>query len=174
MSSSYPSPQYYPPVPAQPQPPVQYYGGAQAQPVQYYAQPTFPQYGQPQYGQQYNQYGMPCGNLPAVAGPTSEEMSGASMAHWLGIFVGWLAPVIVLVSNDGRSAFVRRHAMAAINFHVSMLIWVMIAAFASMLLVGIPFLIGLAVYEIVGAIQGGMAASRGEEFQYKLTINFFS
>lgn len=104
--------------------------------------------------------------------PTSDEVSLAAMAHWLGLFVTWLAPVIVLAANNGRSEFVRRHAVAAVNFHLSMVLWVMLASFASLLIIGIPFLLALMLYMVVGPIQGALAAGRGQDFRYAMTIDF--
>ena len=54
---------------------------------------------------------------------------------------------------------------------MSRLAYVGVLAFV---LIGIPLLVALAVLYLVTTIQGAMAANRGEEYRYPLTIRFLS
>ena len=107
----------------------------------------------------------------------SDERTWAIAAH-LSSFVaayvalGLLGPLTVMLIAGPRSAFVRRHAVEALNFNISVLIYLAIAAVLSLVLIGIPMLIAIGVLYVISVIRGAIAASRGEEFRYPLTLRF--
>jgi hypothetical protein len=76
---------------------------------------------------------------------------------------------------------VGRHARAALNFQLSLLIYfvggVVVAFVAALTIVGlilsaliIVFLIGLFLLELVFAVLGAVAASRGELYSYPFSL----
>jgi uncharacterized Tic20 family protein len=67
---------------------------------------------------------------------------------------------------------VDEHGKEVINFQISITIWMFIAGIFIFLLIGIPFLITLAVLQIVFVIIGALKADRGELYRYPLTIRF--
>jgi len=105
----------------------------------------------------------------------SDERTWAIAAH-LSSFVaayvalGLLGPLTVMLIAGPRSAFVRRHAVEALNFNISVLIYLAVAAVLSLVLIGIPMLIAIGVLYVISVIRGAIAASRGEEFRYPLTL----
>ena len=105
----------------------------------------------------------------------SDERTWAIAAH-LSSFVaayvalGLLGPLTVMLIAGPRSAFVRRHAVEALNFNISVLIYLAIAGVLSLVLIGIPMLIAIGVLYVISVIRGAIAASRGEEFRYPLTL----
>ena len=116
------------------------------------------------------------GTLPAPQPlSASDERTWAIAAH-LSSFVaayvalGLLGPLTVMLIAGPRSAFVRRHAVEALNFNISVLIYVAVAAVLSLVLIGIPMLIAIGVLYVISVIRGAIAASRGEEFRYPLTL----
>jgi uncharacterized protein len=119
---------------------------------------------------------------PPVAAPvrdatSSQERGWAVAAHLSGflasvVALGFLGPLVVLITGGQRSAFVRRHAVEAINFNLSVLLWAVISGVLSLIVIGIPMLIGVGIMYLVASIVGAAAAGRGEEFRYPLTIRF--
>ena len=105
----------------------------------------------------------------------SDERTWAIAAH-LSSFVaayvalGLLGPLTVMLIAGPRSAYVRRHAVEALNFNISVLIYLAVAAVLSLVLIGIPMLIAIGVLYVISVIRGAIAASRGEEFRYPLTL----
>ncbi len=97
---------------------------------------------------------------------------GAHLSAFLAAYValGLLGPLAVLLLQGNRSAFVRRHAVEALNFNISWLIWIAISVILAFVLIGIFLLIAIGIAYVVLVIMGGRAASRGEEFRYPLTI----
>ncbi|MGH3743541.1 MAG: DUF4870 domain-containing protein [Mycobacteriales bacterium] len=99
---------------------------------------------------------------------------GAILAAW--VAMGFLAPLIVMLAAGERSAFVRRHAVESLNFQISLLIYYAAAFVAGLLTLGIGFLIIIPVGLVAGVgalvfiVLATVAASRGEEYRYPLTI----
>jgi uncharacterized Tic20 family protein len=106
-----------------------------------------------------------------------EERNWAVAAH-LGSFVaayvalGFLAPLAVLMLAGRRSAFVRRHAVEALNFNLSVLLYAAISAVLVLVVIGIPMLVAVGLLYVVAVLFGAAAASRGEDYRYPLTIRF--
>ena len=113
----------------------------------------------------------------------SEERTWALASH-VGSLVAavvamaFLAPLLVLLVQGEKSPFVRRHAVESLNFQISLLIYLTVAFAATLatlgvaLLVIIPVGLVVAVLALVFIIQATMAASRGEDYRYPLTIRF--
>ena len=115
--------------------------------------------------------------LPSMTG--AQERNWAVGAHLSGfvaayLALGFIGPLVVMLTGGPRSAYVRRHAVEALNFNISVLIYLAISALLSIILIGIPMLLAVGVLYVVTSIRGAMAAGRGEEYRYPLTIRFVS
>lgn len=92
--------------------------------------------------------------------------------------LAWLAPLIVLLVQGDRSATVRAHAVAALNFQITWSIATVLGlclatcgvATVVGFFLGVFYLVPL-VPIILGVI-GGVKASRGELYQYPLSYQF--
>ncbi|RSM72524.1 hypothetical protein DMB66_05105 [Actinoplanes sp. ATCC 53533] len=111
----------------------------------------------------------------------SRERSWARVAHWGGLvgvlagaLLGWVAPLIVLVTAGRRSAVVRGHALSALNFYLTWAALTVLAGVVSAytneepelvpyLMVWIPLVIG---------INGAILSSRDDRFRYPTAIRF--
>lgn len=101
-------------------------------------------------------------------------------------FGNLLGPLILWVMKKEESPFVDRHGKAAVNFHISLLIYVVVALMVFVVFglatIGIGFLlllpfiilgaIALFVLEVIFPILAGLKAQNGEDYQYPLTIHF--
>ncbi len=117
--------------------------------------------------------------------PPEEERNWAMAAH-LGTLIAaalgmaFLAPLGVLLFVGGRSAFVRRHAVESLNFQISLLIYAAVAVAFAVITVGlglllvIPAVIVIGIAALVAILMGTMAASRGTDFRYPLTLRLVS
>lgn len=113
---------------------------------------------------------------PAPLSPSAERDWGMA-AHLSGfvaayVALGFLGPLVVRLVAGPRSAYVHRHATEALNFNLSVLLWVAVSIPLCFVLIGIPMLIGVGVTYLVASIMGAVAAQRGEEFRYPITIRF--
>lgn len=115
---------------------------------------------------------------PATAG---DERTWAIIAHLAGFVsvVGIPSPlgplVVWLIRRDRRGADLP-HAVEALNFHISLLIYGLAAAVLALvtfglgLLVILPVAIAVVIAAVVFMIIGAVKASNGEPFRYPLTI----
>ena len=142
------------------------------QPEQPQFQPQQPQ--QPQFQAPGQGWGGPV--QPGAMSPQDEQnwAMGAHLSSFVAAWValGLLGPLVVLLVAGNRSAFVRRHAVEALNWNISALIYAAISTVLVFILVGVPMLVVLGVCYVVFTIMGAIAASRGQEFRYPLTIRF--
>lgn len=133
----------------------------------------------PGYGPAPTYSGQPYPGQFAGAASTSEERNWAMAAH-LGsfvaayVFLGLLAPLVVLLAKGNSSAFVRRHAVESLNFQINALVYLVVFALLLFLLIGFVLLPLYAIFYLVVVIVAGVRASRGEDYRYPLTIRFVS
>lgn len=120
------------------------------------------------------------GHYHAPAGAvSSQERNWAMAAHLSGfaaayVALGFLGPLVVLLAAGNQSPFIRRHATEALNFNLTVLIAVVISVILFIVLIGIPMLLVVGIGYLVATIAGAVAASRGEDYRYPLTIRFVS
>jgi len=174
-----------------------------------------PGYGQPQdpYAGQYAQGPYAQGQYPQdpyAQGPYAPPQQGpygypprpvderfwAPATHW-GALVVWLVtsgvlafvvPLVIMQTKGNESPVVRRHAVASLNFQLSMLIYaavsgilVLVGAVLSFILIGIPVLVlalvallAVVVVAFVMPILAAVKANNGEEYTYPFTMKLFS
>lgn len=178
----------------QPQDPTQYGQPPQQAGYGYGAQPGYPQQpgyqqpgyepmGQPGYPPQGDPYAYPPGQQPSQFGVTPQERSDAAMGCYLGALFGWIPPLIYRLNAGARSRFVRECSTNALNFHLSVLIYMLGSyllvclisvvlglmtggiGFISYLLI-LPVALGLTAWQITAACIGGSKANRGEIHAY--------
>lgn len=106
-----------------------------------------------------------------------EERNWAMAAHlssFLAAYaaLGLIGPLVVFLVMGPRSAFVRRHSVEALNFNISVLIYVLVSVVLMLVLIGFLTLIAVGVLYLVTTIQATIAASNGREYRYPLTIRF--
>jgi uncharacterized Tic20 family protein len=142
-----------------------------------YAAPGYPP---PSPRSRARHYGL-AGAQPPVPGgmnlPAERNWAiGAHLSGFLAAYLalGFLGPLVVLLTGGSRSAYVRRHAVEAINFNLSVLLWLAISAILVIVLIGIPMLLAVGGLYVVASIRGAVAASNGEEYRYPFTIRFIS
>lgn len=96
----------------------------------------------------------------------------AMLIHVLVIFTGFIGPLIIWVMKRDESAFIDRHGKTALNFSITLTIGYFVSAILILVLIGILMILVLLVVGIVFPIIAAMAANRGDEYTYPLTIPF--
>ncbi|HET9007156.1 MAG TPA: DUF4870 domain-containing protein, partial [Actinomycetes bacterium] len=101
--------------------------------------------------------GPPPGGPPAPGQrplPPDQERLWAMLAHLLSfvaayLFLGFVAPLIVLLVFGPRSAYVRAHAVESLNFNLSWLLYGIVAVVLIIIGIGILILIALGLAYLV-------------------------
>jgi len=86
--------------------------------------------------------------------------------------LGWVAPLIALVSKGNQSPTVRAHAVAALNFQI---LWSIVGAIGYITLCFVVGLIILPIAWLMGVIFGiiaGVRANEGQLYKYPASFTF--
>jgi uncharacterized Tic20 family protein len=119
--------------------------------------------------------GYPPGPLPtrapAVPLPpsTSAERAWGMLAHFSAWFLGFVGPLLFLLTVGRSSNFVRRQAAEALNFQLSALLIVVMLAIVTAGF-GLLLLPLIALAWLVLILIGGIASLVGSPFRYPLTL----
>jgi hypothetical protein len=181
---AYPEPQPVPPAAAY-QSPGQAYGQTP------YAVPEPP--APPAYGQQFSQpaYAPQQGQVPAqgyapayggqqLAYPASElspadENVWSGAAHWSAILasfvgLGFLGPLIVLLTQGTKSPRVRANAVESLNFEITFIIAMIASVLLIFIVVGIVTTILIPLAWLILRILASVQASSGQDYRYPVNI----
>lgn len=118
------------------------------------------------------------GSQQPTAGSTltpAAERNWAMAAHLSAfaaayVALGFLGPLVVLLLAGDKSPMVRWHAVEALNFNLSWLLYIVVSVILVIVLIGIPMLVALGVAYLVLVVMAAVEASRGGAFRYPLTI----
>lgn len=114
---------------------------------------------------------------------TADEKNYSMALHLSGLFVlvtglGFLGPLIMWLIKKDDSEFINEQGKAAVNFHLSTLIWILVCVVLIISIIGALFgILGLVVIglmQIIMSILAGVRAANGEEARYPLSIRFIS
>ncbi len=83
-----------------------------------------------------------------------------------------LGPLIMWLIKKDESAFVDYNGKESLNFQISVTIYGIVAGILTLVLIGIPLLFALGVFDIVMVITATVRANKGEKYHYPLTIRF--
>jgi Uncharacterized protein conserved in bacteria len=109
---------------------------------------------------------------PPVAPATSAagDTTIAAMAHWLGILIGFLGPLIIWLTKGEQDKFVKDHAIEALNFQITLAIGYVASFILSFVFIGIIGYVALPVLNIIFSIIAAMAANKGESYRYPFAL----
>ncbi|MGI5215635.1 DUF4870 domain-containing protein [Plantactinospora sp. CA-290183] len=109
---------------------------------------------------------------PAPAGyANSDEKTWALIAHFGGVLVGFIAPLVAMLAKGNESPTVRAHAVEALNFQITWGIATIAASILAVCSFGILSflpLITLAIM-VIFAIVGGIKANEGSLYRYPMS-----
>jgi uncharacterized protein len=116
---------------------------------------------------------------PGVAGPTPEQRNWAMIAHLsaFAMFVGvpsFVGPLVIWLMKREEHPFIAEHGREALNFNISVLIYLIVAGILVLVLVGFLLMIAIGIAWLVVTIQAAIAASNGQTYRYPATIRFVS
>lgn len=93
----------------------------------------------------------------------------SSLSGWIGLPLGWiLGPLVVWSMKKDKLSFVADQGSEAINFQINMFVFMLASAFASMILIGIPFLILFSFASLICPIIAAIEASKGNYYRYPM------
>lgn len=113
----------------------------------------------------------------AYAGTVDKDSSNMAMlAHLLGIFLGFIGPLIIWLMKKDESPFVNDQGKEALNFHITLIIMYVVISPITVITCGFGGVLYAvpAILQLVCGIMGSIEASKGNYYRYPLTIRMIS
>jgi uncharacterized Tic20 family protein len=109
--------------------------------------------------------------IPPLQPPRGSDKVWALLCH-LSTFIGmpFLLPLVVYLAMKGDSPYVAENAREALNFHLSLVIYVLCCVPLTFILIGIPLMVAIGFASLVFAIVAAIKASDGGCYRYPLTL----
>jgi uncharacterized Tic20 family protein len=85
-----------------------------------------------------------------------------------------IGPLVVWLMKKNESTLVDAEGKEALNFQISMTIYMGISAIMIMVLIGIPLLFGFAAADLILTIIAAVKTSNGERYRYPITLRFLT
>ena len=83
-----------------------------------------------------------------------------------------LAPLIIWLIKKDEFPLLDDQGKEALNFQISVTLYLFVAGILTIIVIGIPLLIALGIFDIVMIIIAAIKVSEGEKYRYPLTIRF--
>ena len=111
---------------------------------------------------------------PAISAtsPTNDEKMLAMLAHLITFVSSFIGPLVIYLVKKDESAFVGDQAKEVLNFHLSVLIYLVVAFLSVFVLIGFVLLPALGVFVFVVTIIGAIRSYEGTAYRYPLCIRF--
>ena len=108
--------------------------------------------------------------------PSKDERTWAMLSHFSALcmfifpFGNILAPLIIWLIKKEEMSFVEDQAKEVLNFQISMTIYLLISGILCFILIGIPFVIGLGIFNVIITIIAGIKANDGKSYRYPINL----
>jgi uncharacterized protein len=101
---------------------------------------------------------------------TSDETTWSMLSHLGGIVLGFLVPLVVMLTKGNESPYTKYHSVEALNFQITILIGYVVASVLTLAVIGLILFPVLIIVNIVFCVMAGMAANKGETYKYPFTL----
>ena len=116
-------------------------------------------------------------STPAIeTTPSKDERTWAMLSHFSALcmfifpFGNILAPLIIWLIKKEEMSFVEDQAKEVLNFQISMTIYLLISGILCFILIGIPFVIGLGIFNVIITIIAAISANDGKYYRYPINL----
>lgn len=100
-----------------------------------------------------------------TSGISQDDKTMAMLSYILGIFTGFLGPLVLWLIKKDQSKFVAFHALQALLLHAVVTIGYILSSVLVALLIGLLTYPAFFILGLVFSILAGLAANRGEWYE---------
>ena len=83
-----------------------------------------------------------------------------------------IGPLVIWILKKDEYPQVNENGKEALNFQISMTIYIIASIILVIIVIGIPLLIALGLFELIAIVIAAIKANDGITFRYPLTIRF--
>ena len=94
-----------------------------------------------------------------------------ALVQFLGI-PGFIGPLALWLIKREEHPFIDRNGKEALNFQLSVLIYLVVSTLLALLVIGFLMLIAVMILNIVYTVIAAIKASEGKDYRYPFTIRF--
>lgn len=98
----------------------------------------------------------------------------STLAGFVIPFGNIVGPLVMWTIKKDEFPLVEDQGKEALNFQISMTIYIIVAVILILLLIGIPLLIGLGIFDLIVTVIAAINANDGVKYRYPLCIRFVS
>ena len=110
--------------------------------------------------------------VQADSSPSKDDQYWAMGCHLLALVTYFVGPLIMWLVRRERSAFIDEQGKEAVNFQLSMIIYLAVSYISIFLLIGIVLFPAVYIFDLVCVIIAAVKSYNGEHFRYPLCIRF--
>ena len=116
--------------------------------------------------------GAPTPGTPVPGYANSDEKTWALIAHFGGIIVGFIAPLVALLVKGNESPTVRAHAIESLNFQITWNAALIATQIISICTGGFLFFLPLACWAVIVifCVIAGLKANEGQLYTYPIAV----
>ena len=118
--------------------------------------------------------------LVTTASPTPDERTWGMFCHLSSLsghffpFGNVIGPLVIWQLKRETMPFVNEEGKEALNFQISMTIYILVSIVLMFFCVGVFMLIGLGIFNLVMVIMACIETSNGKPFRYPMCIRFIA
>ena len=116
-------------------------------------------------------------STPAIeTTPSKDERTWAMLCHfstYIGLifpFGNIIVPLIIWLSKREDLPLVEDQGREVLNFQISMTIYFIISGILCIILIGIPIVIGLIIFDFIITIVAAISANDGKYYRYPINL----
>lgn len=109
-----------------------------------------------------------------IAPANADEKNIAVVTHITGIFFSIFPGLIVWLLKKDESPYISEQAREALNFQITLLIAYLVAGVLVFILIGFALIFLIWLANIVFSILAAVAASKGENYRYPLSLRLIN
>jgi uncharacterized Tic20 family protein len=116
--------------------------------------------------------GAPTPGTPVPGYANSDEKTWALIAHFGGIIVGFIAPLVALLVKGNESATVKAHATEALNFQITWNAALIVSQILFICTGGFLWFLPLACWAVIVifSVIAGLRANEGQLYTYPIAV----
>lgn len=105
---------------------------------------------------------------------SEQERTLALITHLLCLFFSFIPPLVIYLTQIDQSAYIREHAKEALNFQLSILVYMMAGIMLMMVLIGFVVLFIVPIANIVLVIIATIKANNNVLYRYPFSLRFIA
>ncbi len=113
---------------------------------------------------------LPASSSSSFAPGSDNETTLQVLTHVLGLFTGFIGPLIVLLSSKNETT--KQHARRALNWQISLILYLVASFVLVFVIIGIFTLMAVIVLDLIFCIMATVKSGNRELWTYPMTIPF--